>query len=293
MSVMIRAASQSDYAAYARLFPELGVDDPIPSENLFARMAPTTLFAEVDGEVAGCLVYQRSPPEGFVNQLIVGANWRAQGIGARLMHDAAKILQAAGCVTWALNVKQRNAPARKLYLGMGMSPVHETSALRMTWSAIERLQPASARHTIVDVTTETRFDASVERTFDMRPGWLDKLRGGGEIVLKMALENDRLAGFAGFRPAFPCILAFNASDEQCAAGLLQAFAVDRQSLESEANCWRRDNVKIIIQRQTGLVESLCRDGADLQYMLDLMRGPLPPPMSGTASSARKRERVPA
>ena len=112
MSVTTRAASLSDYAAYARLFPELGVDDPIPPENVFARMAPTTLFAEVDGDIAGCLVYQRMPPEGFVNQLIVGANWRAQGIGARLMHDAAKIMQAAGCETWALNVKQRNAPAR-------------------------------------------------------------------------------------------------------------------------------------------------------------------------------------
>jgi len=293
MSVTTRAASLSDYAAYARLFPELGVDDPIPPENVFARMAPTTLFAEVDGDIAGCLVYQRMPPEGFVNQLIVGANWRAQGIGARLMHDAAKIMQAAGCETWALNVKQRNAPARKLYLGMGMSPAHETSALRMAWSDIARLEPAGLQLIVVDVTSETHFDEHIERTFDMRLGWLEKLRGGGKIILKMALENGRLVGFAGFRPEFPCVLAFNAIDESCAAGLLQAFAADRQSLETKPNCWRRDNVKIIILRQTSLVESLCRGGADFQYMLDLMRGPLPPPMQRPARSARRRERVSA
>jgi GNAT superfamily N-acetyltransferase len=291
MSVTIRPASPGDYMAYVRLFPELGVDDPTPTEETFRRMAPTTLFAVDDGAIAGCLVYQRTPPEGFVNQLIVSRDWRARGVGARLMLHAAKIMQAAGCETWALNVKQRNAPARKLYHGMGMCPAHETAVLRMAWGDITALQPLNPDEQICDVTGDKRFDERVETIFAMKPGWLEKLREGGAIVLKLATERDELTGFAGFRPGFPAVLAFNARDEGCAAGLLQAVMAHRRPLDTEPGCWRRDHVKIIIQRQPELIAVLRRRGAHMQYMLDLMRGPLPPPAHRARSSRNRIRRA--
>jgi len=49
-TVTIRAATAGDHGTFARLVPELGVDDPVPTPERFAgEMIRTVIIAERDG----------------------------------------------------------------------------------------------------------------------------------------------------------------------------------------------------------------------------------------------------
>lgn len=55
----VRAASALDYPVFARLFPELGVSDPLPTEEQFAtRMLPRVSVLDETGDALGYAFHQ-------------------------------------------------------------------------------------------------------------------------------------------------------------------------------------------------------------------------------------------
>jgi hypothetical protein len=88
-----RAAAAADHATFARLFPELGVDDPLPTPDQFtARMVPRTLILEDGGDAVGYgfwQVYGRTAREDRVLVFVEGDRALYQAIaavGAELRH---------------------------------------------------------------------------------------------------------------------------------------------------------------------------------------------------------------
>lgn len=139
----LRTATPADYAAFARLFLELGVREPPPSAEVWAaEFLPRTWFhdgpqgplAYVTADVMGDL--------GYVVQLVVDASARRQGLGRRVMQEVAAHFRARGCTRWGLNVKRDNTAALALYGSFGMKPLREAVALAVSQAQVEALPAA-------------------------------------------------------------------------------------------------------------------------------------------------------
>lgn len=122
MNATVRAvpARREHHAELARLFPELGVDDPVPElERWWAEMASDALFLEAEGKALAYGWAQAPSSLGYVRHVIVDPARRGEGLGRRLMHELAARLRARGCGRWQLNVLVDNAPAIALYRRFG------------------------------------------------------------------------------------------------------------------------------------------------------------------------------
>ena len=81
-SLQIRSATPVDHATFARLFPELGVDDPVWEPPRFeAEMMPRMLVAEEDGAALGYVYAFPIGESTHVSQLVVAPNARGRGVG--------------------------------------------------------------------------------------------------------------------------------------------------------------------------------------------------------------------
>src|SRR6185369_15814645 len=106
----------ADHGVMASLFPELGVDDPVPDLERWRReMVADTLIAEEQGRPVGYLYLQALRETGHVRHVVVSPEARGEGVGRALMAAAAERFRAAGAREWALNVKPDNVPAVRLY----------------------------------------------------------------------------------------------------------------------------------------------------------------------------------
>lgn len=276
MSVHLRFARADEYATFAGLFPHLGVDDPTPPESTFARRARTTLFAERAGVVVGYLLYRTSGTEGLVSNLVVRPDAQGLGIGETLMREAARLMRAAGCETWTLNVKQRNARARALYTKLGFSPVRETRVLRMPWTAIRGMETTARDQGAVDVTTNTEWDEGIEQALDLAHGRLAELRDASPgLIFKALIDAGGPFALGWFRPEFPCAGTVRADNIEAAAALLRSYEAHRVAIEdAPLSSWRQSQVQIVVEGQTDLAVALCGLGAEEVFRLDFMRGTL-------------------
>ena len=86
-----RPATTTDHSHYARLFLELGVDDPVmPVERWVTTMAPAMLVLEDgDGAVVGYAYVQVLQGVGYVRHVVVDPGRRGQGLGRVLMGEIA------------------------------------------------------------------------------------------------------------------------------------------------------------------------------------------------------------
>ena len=65
--LVIRPAGSDDYPSFAVLFPELRVNDPVPSVPRFcAEIAPSAIIAERDGCVLGYAFFQLIGETGYI-----------------------------------------------------------------------------------------------------------------------------------------------------------------------------------------------------------------------------------
>lgn len=277
MSVRLRFARADEYATFAGLFPHLGVDDPTPPESAFARRAKTTLFAERAGVVVGYLFYRTAGTEGFVSNLVVRPDAQGLGIGEALMREAVRIMREAGCVTWTLNVKQRNAPARALYTKLGLAPVHETRVLRMPWSAIGGMENTALDQGVVDVSMNTEWDEAIEQAANLTNGRLAGFRAASPgLIFKAVIDDRGPAALGWFRPEFPCAGAFRTDSIEAAGALLRSYQAHRVAIEdAPPSSWRQSHVQIVVEGHTDLAIALCGLGAEEVFRLDFMRGKLP------------------
>lgn len=272
MAPLHRPARADDYPAFARLFRELGVDDPTPSPETFLEdMAPSTWIFEQDGEVAGYLYFQRLADTGYVRHLALDPAARGRGHGRALLLALADHFRAAGCARWCLNVKPDNLPALRLYTGLGMREAYRAHALRFPWTLVDAL-PASEL-ALGTCPIDPAEEAAIERAFGVPAGQLADTRArGGRVPLRLrdpAAPDDLGLGFAMFAPNFPGAFPFRVAAPRHARALLQGMRTHaRPDLPA---------VQIVAEGDPGLVALLQSHGAALALEICHLAGPLPDP----------------
>lgn len=260
---MIRPARATDYGAYARLFRELGIDDPTPTDERWqAELMPQTLIDDRDGVVTGYAHVQQFGVIGYVRQLVVAEHARRAGHGTQMMIAVAAALRSAGVREWHLNVKSDNTAATRLYEKLGMRPEHRSTALRISWESAETLPRADA--TVLPVAPEE--DADIETALRLLVGQIAMTRRRERNVLRQ-LRDDRLApvGFASFDPDFPGTRIFRVTSPALAWPLLQ-------SLRPYA---RHADLALVIDDDEDLTQLLVDHGALVRLRLLHYSGDLP------------------
>jgi ribosomal-protein-alanine acetyltransferase len=115
--VRIREARPRDLPALERIevaSPEAAMWNPREYLRYPCRVA------ELEGEVVGFIVWRVTPPdEGEILNLAVWPEHRRQGIATRLLKS---VLRQPG-ISWYLEVRESNLPARRLYEKLGFRPV--------------------------------------------------------------------------------------------------------------------------------------------------------------------------
>ncbi|NTU42379.1 MAG: ribosomal protein S18-alanine N-acetyltransferase, partial [Nitrospirales bacterium] len=81
------------------------------------------LVAEDDGRIIGHVCTRYFIDEAHLLDLAVHPDYRQKGIGALLLENAFRELEAKGCRVLYLEVRVSNSSARKLYEGLGCKPI--------------------------------------------------------------------------------------------------------------------------------------------------------------------------
>ncbi len=217
----IRPASGGDYAAFASLFPELGVDDPVPPRQIWESvLAPYTLVAVAGEDVVGYCFFQEYEDTGYIRHLVVAPRAQRRGVGRALMQDVAGRLRSNGKRFWRLNVEVDNHAALALYQGMGMNAQYAATALRFPWTALESLPYGSA---VARVLAPAR-DSILEGLFDLPRGQLAYARSVGRLLFE-AVSEQNPTGVAVFDPNFTGAFPFRVVETGAVAPLLRAIRV--------------------------------------------------------------------
>jgi ribosomal protein S18 acetylase RimI-like enzyme len=101
-NLIVRRAAAEDYAAFERLFPELMVDDPVPSLHTWASvLCPSTLIAARAGKVLGYCYVQEYFDTGYVRNIVVAPAARRSGVGSSLMLPRASSFERGASIPGA------------------------------------------------------------------------------------------------------------------------------------------------------------------------------------------------
>ena len=269
-TLIARPATAADLDHFARLFPDLGVDDPLPTRERWERsLAPDTMFFEEGGAVVAYAYVQTLQAVGYVRHLVVDPAHRGRGVGRAVMDAVAARLRAAGCSRWCLNVKPDNAPALRLYRSAGMEVAYESTAFRFGWDLVERL-PRGGRAVIARA-AEPGEDTAVEDAFGLPAGQLAAARArSGLVLLRLvdpAAPGDARVGIASFDPGFPGAFPFRVAASALAAPLLEAL---RPYARPEP-----PYMQVVIEDDTALTHALIDAGATVQLSALHLRGGIP------------------
>jgi GNAT superfamily N-acetyltransferase len=248
----IRLATPDDYAAFARLFPELGVDDPLPPPAVWASaFVPFTFVATAGGEVVGYCYTQEYDDTGYVRHLVVSPDARRRGVGRALMEATARRLRAAGKTGWRLNVGSRNPAALALYEGLGLRTLYRSQSVRVPWTSAAALtEPiVSARE------LPAARDVELERLFALPRGQLAAARATKRLVLGVTANGGACLGLAVFAPSFPGAFPFRVRDQSAVRPLLEAMRPHVVGIPA---------VNLVIDDDDGLVSLLVAAGAEVR-----------------------------
>jgi ribosomal protein S18 acetylase RimI-like enzyme len=217
-AVTIRRATIADYGAFAALFPELGIDDPLPGPEVWA--SAYVPFTRVAGDaVLGYCYTEELDDTGYVRNVVVAPGARRRGVGRALMETTARQLREAGKTSWRLNVAPQNAAALALYESVGLTTLYASRAVRLPWASARELPSSHA-----EVRELPRAgDADVEASFALPRGQLTAARGAGRVVLVAAAEDRPYVGVAVLAPAFPGAFPFRVRAPEIARPLVEAM----------------------------------------------------------------------
>jgi GNAT superfamily N-acetyltransferase len=261
--LVIRSASRADYTEFGQLFPELAVDNPVPTLEVWVTtLVPSTLVATLDGLVLGYCYTQEYADTGYVRNIVVQPRARRKGVGRALMNMTAERLRARGKRFWRLNVKPDNRAAVALYERMGLQTKYATKSLRLRWAATAALPAGDA--VTRDLTPDR--DAVLEELFDLPCGQIAFARGPGKVFLEAISSSTRQSvGLAVFDPKFPGAFPFRVKEISAVAPLLAAM---RQHAATD------EHVNLVVeddQRLSNLLEDV---GARLRHEILHMVGAL-------------------
>ncbi len=103
-------AEQSETAAHWRIREY---------EALFAPEAPERIaLVATQGRIAGFVIVRCGPDEWEIENVVVEAGVRRQGIGQSLLQDVLRRARSRGVSRILLEVRESNAAARALYAGL-------------------------------------------------------------------------------------------------------------------------------------------------------------------------------
>jgi GNAT superfamily N-acetyltransferase len=261
MELTLRDATAEDYPVFARLFPALGVDDPVLTPDQFAaRMLPTVIVAEETGAPIGYAFWQIQGPRAHLVHLVVDERARSRGAGRALMEAVRQRVLAAGCSRWFLNVKQGNAPAIRLYEKCGLAIEQERWAMRAEWSQLASLP--EPRSEVIVYSPQSDEDPSLAARFDESPELLGIVRRRPGIVLLGLREAGIPVAFAAFDPSFPGVSPVRLARVDLARPLFDA-------LRAHA---REGRVQVSVEGDRALFEAMQGCGARVHIAMHRMGG---------------------
>jgi GNAT superfamily N-acetyltransferase len=267
MKLRLRNAETPDYPAFARLMPELAVDDPTPPPERWEReLLPTTIIAEDEaGRVVGYAFFHVLSKMVHVRHLVTAPEARRAGVGQALLGAAVERAHAAGCTTWCLNVMASNTAAQRLYEKVGLRRAHSSHPLNLRWSIVDAADTSHAEGLSV-WPIGPEHDGRVERETPLTPGLLALGRERGRVML--ALEKDgRIEGATIFDPSFPGAYPFHAARPELAFVLLKPLLPYKRPSD--------EKLAVVIENHPPLAEALIAAGATLKFEIIHMKGPLP------------------
>ena len=121
----IRRARPDDATAIAEM-EEKTFSDPWGVKDIFSYVCSESgmcYTALIDGEVVGYIIGRKVIPEGEIYRVAVREDKRQRGIGYRLLSYALKTEGGLGVETVFLEVRSKNAAARRLYLSYGFKEI--------------------------------------------------------------------------------------------------------------------------------------------------------------------------
>jgi ribosomal protein S18 acetylase RimI-like enzyme len=262
--IEIREATVADYEAYARLLPELGTGDPVPSRERFAALCDRTLVATEDDAIVGYALFEVLAEVGYIRNLVTDPAQRRHGIGRALMEAMRARFAGAGAHLWCLNVRPTNRPAIELYERCGLAAAYRSTMLRMP-------RPVPAVAPVADLAytpVAPDDDHEVEVATGLLRGQLASARAKpGRMVLQLR-HRDALRGVAVFDPAFRGAFPFRVLDPAlgpAAVELLRALAPPGSP-----------HVQCGVEDDDALRDRLLAAGAQVHLEILHMRGPLSP-----------------
>jgi len=267
---VLRPGRAEDHETFARLFSELGVDDPPPPLTVWAgELAPRSLILEGPSGVMAYMVTEAMGELGYVGQLVVAPSARNQGVGRWVLRRAAERLRQEGCRHWALNVKQDNAPALALYTSLGMRRTRQAAALKLTRAQGAALPPVPPGLSVVPVVPADLEPLTA--AFGMLPGKLERFsRLASHRLMRLAREGgpgDEVLGLMDQRAGGKVLFPFFAVSPGHARGLVEAaFAWLGPEVES---------LTVVVTDDAPLVRLLREAGATVSHETFELRGPLP------------------
>ena len=259
----LRRATVEDYPSFSRLFPELLVEDPVPSPEIWASTyLASTWVAARGGDVMGYCYCQKYANSGYVRNVVVAPHARRAGVGRALMQATADDLRSDGKRSWCLNVKADNRAALALYARMGMRQKYRACSFRLSWSALTALPAGNA---VVRALSSDR-DATFEALFDLPGGQLGSARSLGRILLEATTPTaDGALGLAVFNPDIPAAFPFRVTGLDAVTPLLTAI---RQLAPTD------DHVILVAEDDERLVALLASVGATPRHEIAHMAGAL-------------------
>jgi ribosomal protein S18 acetylase RimI-like enzyme len=121
-----------DYAATLNLWKgiEAGVsvgrsDTPEEIQKKLKRDPDLFLVAELEREIVGTVIGGYDGRRGLIYHLAVRQDLRKQGLGASLLNEVEKRLQAKGCLKSYLLIVADNEPAAQFYENRGWREMKE------------------------------------------------------------------------------------------------------------------------------------------------------------------------
>ncbi|MFY0525730.1 GNAT family N-acetyltransferase [Archangium gephyra] len=266
----LRPARVEDHADFARLFGELGVEDPPPPLDVWVSdLVKRAFFLEGPEGVAAYAVVDVLEETGYVVNLVVAPGQRGKGLGRKVMRELATWFRAKGCREWMLYVKPDNAPALALYGSVGMKAGRLETTWRLSRDHLEALPLAPEALEVVPVAGPDF--APLTQAFGLVPGKLARFATLSTHRLLRLRDPERPEaaglGLMDVRPLVRVLAPFFAATPAHARALLDAAFLELGSGEA---------LRVV----TGDAEfgSLLREAGARAVLETLaMRGPLPDP----------------
>ena len=131
--VTIREAVRGDLEAILGLYAELDEGQSLglrDAERVFERIRSypdyTIYVAELAGEIVGAFellimdnLAHLGAPSGVIEDVVVGSQWRRQGIGRGMVQHALRLCRRAGCYKLALSSNLERKSAHEFYESLG------------------------------------------------------------------------------------------------------------------------------------------------------------------------------